>query len=180
MMSFNIRPMPLVLSLIITSVLLFGGWFAYNSLALQKPFDQILSELPGVELAESRVLRDEVIIEMRLTQEANLREIMQQIKSEGEFVINGRDLQVKITNDSSQALDRWWSMAMFDIAQAMEAKQYSMIPKTLADRQEQLAGLQVNTEMDDTYVYIQLTHEQDSKFIMLPRIAQQLEVWQHE
>lgn len=179
-MSFKLRPMPLIVSLITSSVLLFGGWFAYQSFALQKPIDHILENIPGVEQAESQVLRDEIHIELQLLPEANLREIVHHITTEGHAVIADRTWQIDIVNQSSPALDRWWSTALFDIAQAMELKQYSDIPAMLAAHQTLLPGLQVITEMDSTHVYIQLIHENNSKFMMLPRKSHSLEVWQHE
>lgn len=66
---------------------------------------------------------------------------------------------------------------MFDVAQAMETKQYTQIPKTLQARALDSEGLKVATEMDDKYVYISLTDGDKSKYLMLPRTSAKMGVW---
>src|SRR5690554_2145631 len=127
-MNLKIRPIPLIVSIVISSVVLFGGWFIYHSMALKNPLSDIVLNLDGVEQAEMEVEKDRVVIEFNLSADASLREIMQKIRTEGSSVIDQRILQVHVNNPPSKALDQWWSTALFDVAQAMETKQYSQIP----------------------------------------------------
>lgn len=176
-MKFKLRPVPLILSIVLSSVLLFGGWFVYNSMALNNPLASIVNNISGVEQANTEVLRHDVIVKINLKQEASLREVVQEIKEKGSSIIEQRQLRVIVTNESSPQLEQWWSTALFDVAEAMENKQYSNIPQALEARKNGLAGLHVETEMDNHYVYVKLVHNEYSKFIMLPRKAGTLGVW---
>lgn len=180
MMNFKLRLLPLILSILISSIVLFGGWFVYHSMALKNPLSQIVADLEHVEQAEVAFLNEEVIVELQLSQEASLREITHAIKSEGASIIKDRELKIEVTNSSSSELDFWWSTVLFDVAQAMETKRYGDIPKTLEHLKGNLPGLELSAEMDETNVYIHLVHQNQNKFIVLPRTPVQLGVWPNE
>lgn len=179
-MNFKLRIVPLMISIVVSSLVLFGGWFVYNSMALKSPMSNLLNDIKGVEQAEAEFHRDQISIELSLFPDASLREIMHEIHLQGSSIIEGRELEFKVTNPSSPELDKWWSTALFDVAQAMENKQYSDIPDRLEALKGKLSNLQIDTEMDQTFVYIRLVHGDDSKFIMLPRTPVQLGVWANE
>jgi hypothetical protein len=177
-MKFQLRLLPLLLTVLVSSVVLFGGWFAYNSMALKTPLSNIILDIEGVEQVHTEIDRNQVTVELTLTEDASLREIVQEIKAAGSSVIDGRELIISVSNASSAALNKWWSSALFDVAQAMETRKYSDIPRTLEALKADLSGLQTASEMDEEYVYIRLVHNDHSKFIMLPRTPVQLGVWE--
>jgi hypothetical protein len=76
-------------------------------------------------------------------------------------------------------MEKWWSSALFDVAQAMETKQYAQIPVTLQNRAGE-SSLKVSTEMDDKYVYITLADGEFSKYVMLSRTPAVMGVWPNE
>lgn len=179
-MNFKIRFIPIVISIAVSSLVLFGGWFVYNSVALKSPMSDLLNDIQGIEQAEAEFHRDKILIELSLLPDASLREIMHEIHLQGSSIIEERNLEVKVMNSSSPELDKWWSSALFDVAQAMETQQYSNIPVRLEALSGTLSNLQMDAEMDQSFVYIRLVHGDDSKFIMLPRTPVQLGVWSDE
>lgn len=176
----KIRFFPLLLSLSISFIVIFGGWFVYQSAALKNPLSNTLSEIEGITHYEADLQRNQAHIELTLSSDANLREIMHKINDSTASIIDNRELHIKIVNASSDELDRWWSNVLFDVAQAMESRVYGDIPHVLEQAKAQLTGLEYVTEMDEQYVYIQLQHEEYSKFIMLPRTPVQLGVWSND
>lgn len=179
-MKLKLRPMPLIISIVASSVLLFGGWFVYNSMALNNPLATVVNEIDGVNSAETQVLRNAAIVELTLDEEASLREVIHALKTEGSSIIGQRELNVSVLDNTSPELERWWSSVLFDIAEAMEHKQYSQIPATLEAHKGELQGLDYTTEMDETHVYIKLIHGEYSKFIMLPRTPNMMGVWNND
>jgi hypothetical protein len=59
----------------------------------------------------------------------------------------------------------------------METKHYADIPAALQAKAGQVPNLKVDTEMDETNVYVRLTQGDFSKYIILPRTPAQLGVW---
>lgn len=176
----ELRPLPVLISVAVTSAVLFGGWFAYRSLAMENPLSETVHGIPGVVKADMTIDSDTVHLELALEPDADLRAIMAQIREEGQDIIEDRNIELTIDNNASPELDGWWSRMLFDVAEAMEHRRYSDIPKTLNANKDLLEGLSVHTSMDDENVYIRLNHGNHSKFVVLPREPAMLGVWSHE
>ncbi|MBD0380541.1 hypothetical protein [Paenibacillus sedimenti] len=176
----KLRLLPVVLSVIVSSVVLFGGWFAYTSLAMENPLSDIINKAPGVVSSTMKMDSSQVNIELNLKPEASMRDIMNNIRTEGASIIGKRTVHVEVTGQSSPKLEAWWSKALFEVAQAMETKHYADIPLTLQKYAADIPNMKVDSEMDNTYVYIRLTDGEFTKFIMLPRTPSQLGVWPNE
>ena len=176
----KLRLLPVLISVIVTSAVLFGGWFVYKGVAMENPLSDILEQSKGIEDAKIQFKKDVLSLRLTLAPDASLREIVQHIRQEGEQVIGQRMLDVQVTNAPSPDLDAWWSSVLFEVAQAMDTKQYAKIPEAVQAKAGQLEGLTFDTEMDDTNVYVRLTQGEHSKFIILPRIPAMMGVWSHE
>ncbi|MCS7462516.1 hypothetical protein N0M98_20550 [Paenibacillus doosanensis] len=168
------------MSVVVSATVLFGGWFVYQSYAMESPLTNIVQETPGVELVTTRFTANDAEIDIKMTPGTSLREVYDHIQSEGSSILGKKELKLKVVNDSSADLDAWWSSALFDVAQAMETKHYSDIPATLKSRAGTVSDLQVSTEMNDKYVFITLTNGDKSKYVMLPRTPEKLGVWPNE
>lgn len=175
----KLRLLPVVLSVIISAGVLFGGWFAYTSLAMENPLSDLISKVPGVSSSTMKFDNNQIDIEVTLTPDANLRSVIERIHEEGASIIGKRSVNIEVKNNSSEKLEQWWSKALFEVAQAMETKHYADIPTTLTKYAEDVPGLKVESEMDQTNVYIRLIDGDATKFIMLPR-SSQMGVWPHE
>jgi hypothetical protein len=175
----KLRLLPVVISVSISAVLLFGGWFVYQSVAMENPLAAVVESTPGVELVHTNIGNTSTELEVKLQPGTSLREVYGRISKEGSQALGKRELKLKVVNESSQQMDKWWSSALFDVAQAMETKQYAQIPVTLQKRAGE-SGLKASTEMDDKYVYITLADGEYSKYVMLPRTPAVMGVWPNE
>ncbi|MFK7695740.1 heavy-metal-associated domain-containing protein [Paenibacillus sp. HJGM_3] len=177
----KLRLLPIGISLLVSLAVLFGGWFLYDSYAMETPLNEVVKETPGVQNATVDITKDKVTIHFTPSSDANLRDIYASITSRGASVIGTRTVTLDPASTTSSELDRWWGQAMFDVAQAMESKQYGAIPKRLEALKAQYSGLSVDTEMDEVNVYVTLHDgEGKSKFIILPRQPQKIGVWPNE
>lgn len=176
----KLRFLPIAITALVSGILLFGGWFVYRSYAMENPLAQVVSQTKGVEQVKSEFNKDSVLIQLKLSNDASIREIYQRITTEGASVIGNRSVQLKLESDSSPELDQWWSTALFDVAQAMETKHYSDIPKILETKSGGMSGMTTATEMDDKNVYVRLSHDGHNKYILLPRVPAVMGVWTNE
>lgn len=163
---------------------MFGGWFTYQSYAFENPLSQVLNTTPGVQDAKAEFSGDSIIVHLKLKSDASLLEVYQYIMQEGASYIGNNKLQLDVTNDSSVKLDKVWSQALFEVAQAMETKKYASIPTALKQISADYPEIKTSTEMDDLNVYIHLTEGKDNmnhdKFVILPRIPDRMGVWTNE
>ena len=175
----KLRLLPVVLSVLVSASLLFGGYFAYQSYAMENPLQKVVAGIPGVELGSIKFSGNEAELEVKVTPGTSLREVYQRIQKEGAATLGSKELKLKVINTSSERLEKWWSSALFEVAQAMETRQYAQIPTTLQKRAAD-DGIQAATEMDEKFVYITITDGKDSKYVMLPRTPAKLGVWPNE
>ncbi|GAA4861295.1 hypothetical protein GCM10023310_45880 [Paenibacillus vulneris] len=176
----KLRLLPIVLSVAISATVLFGGWFAYQSFAMENPLAGVVKSTPGVELVSTKINTDDAEIEVKLQPGTSLREVYDNIENKGSSIIGKKALKLKVVNESSQQLDQWWSSALFDVAQAMETKHYAEIPTTLQSRVAGSSNLKISTEMNDKFVFVTMTDGDKSKFVMLPRTPEKMGVWPNE
>lgn len=174
----KLRIKPIAITALVTATLLFGGWFAYRIVAMERPMNDLLAAIEGIDEYETVLGSDQVTLNLVLSNQANIREIVHTIKREAASVIGSKKLVIHLESDTSSELEEWWSSALFDVAEAMETRTYSAIPEKLMEKAA--PGMKVDTWMDDEYVYVALTLQDHAKFILLPRTPVQLGVWSGE
>jgi hypothetical protein len=173
----KLRLIPILITVAVSSALLFGGWFFYHSMVVENPIKNVILGVPGVKDVTTNINNSQVSIDLKLNKDADLRNLYSTISKEGASLLQNRELKLNLESQSSPELDQWWSSALFEVAQAMDTKHYSDIPQVLKARDQQIPGLTVTTEMDDTNVYVRLTDGVHSKYIILPRTPAKIGVW---
>lgn len=178
----KLRPVPLIVTLVVSSGLLFGGWFAYQALAMKDPFLERVAALDGVVDADFAMERDRALVSVKLAEDANLRETVQELEKAARASLGSRRLAIEAegVHGTNDRLESIWSVALFDVAEAMETGKYSNIPKVMKELSASGAPLVVLAEMDDENVYITLRDGEHAKYVVLPRRASVTGVWPNE
>jgi hypothetical protein len=172
------RILPIAITVIISAAALFGGWTLYKQVAVASPLSSALQDLPGVlHASKPEVKQDEVQVSVELSGDASLKDVYASIKEESAEVSKERKLNLDIQTKEDPALENIWQSALFEIAEAMENKTYSDIPKTMERIAAAHEGIDTVTEMDDTNVYVTIRSEKGAKYIVLPRTPNTLGVW---
>lgn len=173
----KLRVVPVVVSVVVSAVLLFGGWFAYQQWAVENPFQQKVSQLEGVKSVQTSITPKQVEVKLDLAPDTDFAGLVRQIETDGKKWIGDRELKLSVKEQDSEKLEQIWQEALFPIAQAMENKQYTEITEALTKLESSQSGISARADMDEKNVYITLTDGQASKFIILPRTAQAMGVW---
>ncbi|KIL34803.1 hypothetical protein SD71_17425 [Cohnella kolymensis] len=173
----KLRVVPLTLTAALSVALLFGGWFTYRHYGVEQPLDRIANGVPGVESAHVAMTSDLVKVDVKLKPDADLSEVYRQIKTQGENEIGGKQLELSVTGNSAEKLDKAWGYALFDVAEAMENRRYSGVRDAMDKLAEKFPGLTANTSIDEDNVYISMRDGASAKFVILPRQPATLGVW---
>lgn len=175
------RMMPLAITVVATAVLLFGGFSLYKQFVVAAPLAEKLAAMPGVENASKPDIgQKDIQLKLQLSADASLRETYAKAAKEAASAAGGdRKIKIEVEDTSNELLEQLWYSAMFEVAEAMETKVYSKIPEAMDKAVKAADGVTAVTEMDETNVYITIRSEQDGavKYVVLPRIANRLEVW---
>ena len=174
----KIRWIPTLITAVLTACLLVGGWYVYRNMATVRPLQTIVSQIPGVKAAKPVISRDSVTLKLMLDKNADVRQVYDRITTDGASVIGSRELHLQIQEEGDQSkLDQVWSSMLFDVAQAMDHRNYSDIPSAMNRVQQQFNGVKATSEMDNVNVYITLRDGNAVKHIVLPRTPDQLGAW---
>jgi hypothetical protein len=173
----KLRLLPIIITVLTSSVVLFGGWFIYHSMAVESPMNKVISQVQGVQSVSTNVNNTQVTVNLQLKNDADIRNLYRKISDQGGSLLGSRELKLNLASNTSPQLEAWWSSALFEVAQAMETKQYAKIPAALQAKAGQVPNLKVDTAMDETNVYVRLTQGDFSKYIILPRTPAQIGVW---
>jgi hypothetical protein len=176
--NMKLRLLPIIITIAASTAVLFGGWFIYHSMALENPINGIVSGIHGVQRVSTNINNNEVTIDLKLNNDTDLLDLYTTISKQGSSLLSNRNLKLNLASQTTPVLDKWWSSALFEVAQAMETKHYADIPQVLAAKASQMSELKVTSEMDETNVYVRLTQGQYSKYIILPRTPDKMGVFQ--
>lgn len=176
----KIRLIPTVITVVLSASLLVGGWFIYQNVATVNPLERIVAEVPGVIGGKPVISNDTVTMDLTLDKDANIRNIYDTIAGEGKSVIGSRELKLSIqpaASEDQQKLNDVWSSVLFDVAQAMDHRNYSDIPGAMKQVEKKFTGVKATSEMDEENVYITLRDGDSAKYIILPRTPDQMGAW---
>ncbi|MFC5699934.1 hypothetical protein ACFPVX_01460 [Cohnella faecalis] len=174
----KLRVWPLTVTAALSAALLFGGWFAYRHYGVEQPLDRIAAAVPGVQAATTEMRTGEVVVNVELAPDANLSDVYNRIKNDGQSAIGSKKVELKATaHKSSELLDKAWSHALFDVAEAMENHRYSGVRDAMDKLSQQFGGVTATTSMDEDNVYISLRDGTAAKFVVLPREGAAMGVW---
>lgn len=173
----KLRILPITITAALSAALLFGGWFAYRHYGVEQPLDKITNAIPGVKSSEVVMTNSHVLVKVELKPDANLSEVYRSVEREGAGVIGNKQLEIDPVEMESPRLEKAWSYALFDVAEAMENRKYSGVRDAMSKLTEKFPGVTVSTEMDEVNVYISLRDGDKAKFVILPRQPATLGVW---
>ncbi len=173
----KIKILPLTITAALTAAILFGGWFAYRHYGIEQPLDRIAGSVPGVTNAVVDTTNGQVNIDLELKQDANIADVYRKLKEDGASEIGSKKLNLSAEGTANEKLEQAWSYSLFDVAQAMENRQYTSIREAMNKLSEQYPGVTAETSMDEDNVYVTLRDGANAKFVILPRQPATMEVW---
>ena len=132
----KLRLFPVALTFVITGGLLFGGWYAYQSLAVDNPLYGQIESIAGIDDFTLETSRDRVAIRVKLDERADLPAVWTTLHEQMKPYAGQRQLYIRVTGEASPELDRLWSTALFDVAEAMDARRYGDIPDRMLELEQ--------------------------------------------
>jgi len=176
----KLRMLPIAITILASFALLFGGWQIYRHIAINAPLKKLISAVPGVQHVQTQVTNNQVILQLKLNDNANLSNVYEKITTVSTSIFGNRTLKLEVKSDSSPELEQWWSSALFYVAQDMDTMHYAAIEKDLNHLAHSVAGLKINLAIDYENVYVRLAKDGHSKYIILPRAANTIAVLSNE
>lgn len=168
-------PVSILLSLLATLTLLFGGWFLYTKMQVEEPIRKQIGQMTSVKLADMQVGRDQLMIDLNVvkpdTFPAEYVALLQTIRD----IAPDKKVQIQLANQNP-ALKRIWSEGVFRFTEAVDLHEYSKIPALLGEWKKANQLDTATASMDDNYIYVFLKRGKAQYFTIIPRTPLQQEV----
>lgn len=173
----KLRLIPVAITAALSAGLLFGGWYAYGHYGIEKPLDRVAKSIPGVEAVQTSRSLDAVDLQVKLSPDADLAEVYRRVQEEGANALGGKTLNLTVNEPSDPTLEKAWSHALFNVAEAMDHRKYSGVVDAMNELAKQNPGIETDTQMDDKNVYVRLRSGDAVKYVILPREGEKMGVW---
>lgn len=163
----KVRAMPVLLSLVMTLGILFGGWYTFQQYYVQQPIEHFIVSKPQVVLNDIQIQNNKVVVDLDFknpdTFAKDYKEIVEFIsdKTQGKKVV----IQLPKQGDEMKKL---WEEQYFGIAEAMEKQEYSRIPGLMEEMRKKIKLEKTLTRMDEENIYVYLQKGVNHLYAVLP------------
>jgi hypothetical protein len=169
--ALQLRKVPIVLSLLATLTLLFGGWFLYQKMEVEEPIKREIGQLKSAELARLYMEKDQVTIDLTVTKPEVFPREYQQLQLKLSELLRDKVVEITIHNQA-QALEDIWTNGVFVFTEAVDLHQYSRIPQIVSEWKHTYGLDEASTQMDEKNIYVYLKRGTDDFFTIVPRYAE--------
>lgn len=165
----KIRLVPVILSLIITLLVLFGGWWVYESVHIKQPIGALLDKAAHVTDYSIEVRPNHITVEVQVDAAFTLKghyiDLLEQIKE----ATRHQNVTLTLKDEPDEVLLARWNELYFTLAEGIHTRNY----RTMLDRleevaQEETVRLQVAMDREHLYVFLQESESGASLFQALP------------
>ena len=167
MTSVNIRAMPAVLSLLVTLIVLFGGYFAHQWFYVEKPLKSMIQSTPHVTLKHLRVKPDRIEIRLDADEKFSLAADFIPLREKLRSLAGEREVNIELADRTDAVLEKAWNQMAFGVTEAVVLRRFTQIPETI-EREAKTAKVRHEVAMDEQFVYVVLRHNGHSLYRVLP------------
>jgi hypothetical protein len=142
-------------SLIVTLVILFGGYLGFQHWNIQKPIEQAVRTSQGAKLVSLHLSPKRVRVDLAIKKGFVFSPEYRKLRERMEEAANDRILEIRlIDRRDAELVDAWERMA-FGVNEGIARQEYTQIPETVESiaRSE---GILACTRMDERFVYVEL------------------------
>jgi hypothetical protein len=159
--------MPAVWSLLVTLIVLFGGYFAHQWFNVEKPMEKAIQSTPHVTLEELRINPGRIEIRLSTDENFSLAADYIPLQEKLRSLSGGRPLNIELVDRADAVLEKTWSRMAFGVTEAVFQRRYTQIPETV-EKEAEAAKVRHEVAMDDRFIYVALYHEDHSLYRVLP------------
>jgi len=163
----KLRAMPVMLSLISTLALLFGGWYTYQHFYIKQPVQDYIASKNDLVLNDLRITQDQVIVDIDFK---NPERFVSEYKELNQYLqeqMNGKEISIRLPQYGEE-MKKLWEKEYFGVAEAIQTKEYSKIPLMVEQMKEKEHLQQAMARMDEDFVYLYLKDDSDHIYAVLP------------
>jgi hypothetical protein len=162
------------IAVLVTFVVLAGGQLLWQKYAVAKPLDKIFSGVNGVEgtiWEDSGKNGEPVKISVTLKDVADLQKTYEDLLNGSQQILGRKSFKIIIKDSRTPALEQFYYQIHYYVQEAIYTGNFATMSDKIQE-QARAAGVDVRIYVDISNVYIQVSQNTDSMYLVLPRHAE--------
>lgn len=165
----NLRLSVIIASFIATLLVLFAAWQIYWAWFVEKPIEQRLAAIEGVQDASIERSRQDWRVVLALADEAELKTVHEAALDAVKPLAKGREVDIHFEAQPSREMEDAWHELQFHVEEALSLHQYRRLPEIAATMKEQLQLEKALVDINTEYVYFQFQKGENRLYLIYPR-----------
>ncbi|PTM58771.1 hypothetical protein [Desmospora activa] len=155
-----------VTALIVSLLLLFGGYTLFQWTNLERPLKQTIAETPTVTAKEITVSPDKITIRLEADAHFSLTQQYPSLQKQLTAIAGGRPLEIEMLDHPDKTLNQAWGEMVFGVEEGLAHQRYSAIPAAV--KKATPSGAESYVVMDDSHLYIEIKQGEARLYRILP------------
>jgi len=165
----NIKWNYVAIVFVISLLLFFGGWYLYQNISIKNPINESASSIEGIKVTDLEIDKKSVTLSVNFYDIDNFQATYELIEETISPYLNNRSLNIEIVNKGNEKLNLAWNKSYFYIAEAIENKEYSLIPQAIDNMKKEYNLDHAGYTMDGSNIYIDLQQNDAALYFVIPR-----------
>lgn len=177
----NIRYPIVVIVLVVSLLLFFGGWSVYQQFEVRKPLKFEISKMENVELNSIEFNKQQMVVNVSLSEVKELDQTYRKIYDIANNYNNrNKEIRIQIAEEQDPRLHNIWDEAQFTIHESIATHAYSKIPSFFEQIKISNPEIEYKISMDELFVYITIYNGSKEMYAVVPRLVNAEEVKDNE
>lgn len=151
----QLKKTSIVLSLLATLALLFGGWFLYQKIQIEEPIRAAIGQLESATLNDLKMDSEKIAIDVTVQDPEKFSFEYPELLEKTAKLAGDRNVVISAAN-TSEEMRAIWHHGQFVFTEAVDLHQYSRIPQLMEEwkASHQLDEAFALMDEDNIYVYM--------------------------
>lgn len=170
----RIRIVPTLVVIVVSLLILFGGWAIYRNFGLEHPTEQALVKIQSVQNADVLVSNQVRVVKITVKNVKDLQTTYHKIKQVVAQSL-GSDTQIQVIDNRTDALTNLYQTLQPALYEGIHKGNYTEMIQSITNN-VQKSGATAKVTMDSKYIYIQLVQGNHQLDDIISYASQQQEV----
>lgn len=158
-----------IVSSLITLIVLFSGFYLYQSVVVAKPITEKAKSIPQMEIVKQKMDPMNWELEIQVTKPFPFVEQYPAFRKEIYDHAGDRKVKIRIQDHPNKRLQEVWNDLDLVIQEGLALQKYTMIEREL-DAKATEAGVIADVSMDNQFLYISMTDQEHFLYRAIPLV----------
>ncbi len=162
----------IIVSLLVTLLLLFTGFYVYQSIYIKGAIEDEIVAKPQLTIGKLEIDRQEVRLDLKIGKDFSINSDYYPLRQAIQSHIGKRELSIQLVDQPNEVLTNLWNELNFTVREGIEQRRYTKVLDTVKEMAKK-RKISYQVHLDEHYLYVGL---QDGENFLVRVIPLQVKV----